>query len=240
MHESLMIDLARRATVVLASALFLTSGAAFADEPANTAPSNPSGSNGLATATSLSSVPAPAQSLIPAAGLSPADASPATDSPAQRSKSFFAGVASRASDVVGGALNLIGVRYIYGGNTPKSGLDCSGFVRYVFQDTMGLTLPRRAEEMSRVGEKIRMDELKPGDLVFFNTMRRAFSHVGIYIGDNKFVHSPSTGSTIRVDEIDSGYWEKRFTGARRIDAVYSPDQDGESAGEGIRRAGYAY
>jgi cell wall-associated NlpC family hydrolase len=140
-------------------------------------------------------------------------------------KSFLSGMAGKAGDVVVGALNMIGVRYRWGGNTPDSGLDCSGFVRYVFQDTLGLALPRRAEEMSRVGEKVRMSELKPGDLVFFNTMRRTFSHVGIYIGDNKFVHSPSTGSTIRVDDLDDLYWEKRFTGARRIETQFSVNPD---------------
>ncbi|APA84541.1 C40 family peptidase [Paraburkholderia sprentiae WSM5005] len=138
-------------------------------------------------------------------------------------RSFLSGMAGKAGDVVVGALNMIGVRYRWGGNTPDSGLDCSGFVRYVFQDTLGLALPRRAEEMSRVGEKVRVSDLKPGDLVFFNTMRRTFSHVGIYIGDNKFVHSPSTGSTIRVDDMDDGYWEKRFTGARRIETSYQGD-----------------
>src|SRR6202042_2212693 len=138
-------------------------------------------------------------------------------------RSFLSGMAGKAGDVVVGALNMIGVRYRWGGNTPDSGLDCSGFVRYVFQDTLGMTLPRRAEEMSRVGEKVRVSELKPGDLVFFNTMRRSFSHVGIYIGDNKFVHSPSTGSTIRVDDMDSGYWEKRFTGARRVETAFPMD-----------------
>ncbi|HEX7913482.1 MAG TPA: C40 family peptidase [Paraburkholderia sp.] len=140
-------------------------------------------------------------------------------------KSFLSGMAGKAGDVVVGALNMIGVRYRWGGNTPDSGLDCSGFVRYVFQDTLGMALPRRAEEMSRVGEKVRVSDLKPGDLVFFNTMRRTFSHVGIYIGDNKFVHSPSTGSTIRVDDMDSGYWEKRFTGARRIETSYQGGED---------------
>ncbi|MCG1054345.1 C40 family peptidase [Mycetohabitans sp. B5] len=139
--------------------------------------------------------------------------------------SFLSGMATKAGDVVVGALNMIGVRYRWGGDSPSSGLDCSGFVRYVFQDTLGLTLPRRAEEMSRVGEKVKMSELKPGDLVFFNTMRRTFSHVGIYIGDNKFVHSPSTGNTIRVDELDGGYWEKRFTGARRLDPAYPAKGD---------------
>ena len=139
-------------------------------------------------------------------------------------KSFLSGMAGKAGDVVVGALNMIGVRYRWGGNTPDSGLDCSGFVRYVFQDTLGLSLPRRAEEMSRVGEKVSMSNLKPGDLVFFNTMRRSFSHVGIYIGDNKFVHSPSTGSTIRVDDLDDGYWEKRFQGARRVETSFTPQQ----------------
>lgn len=142
-----------------------------------------------------------------------------------RAKSFLSGMAGKAGDVVVGALNMIGVRYRWGGDSPDSGLDCSGFVRYVFQDTLGLALPRRAEEMSRVGEKVRVSDLKPGDLVFFNTMRRTFSHVGIYIGDNKFVHSPSTGSTIRVDDMDSGYWEKRFTGARRIETSYQEGED---------------
>jgi cell wall-associated NlpC family hydrolase len=145
-------------------------------------------------------------------------AEPATTS--GRAKAFLSGMAGKAGDVVVGALNMIGVRYRWGGSSPDSGLDCSGFVRYVFQDTLGMALPRRAEEMSRVGEKVRMADLKPGDLVFFNTMRRTFSHVGIYIGGNKFVHSPSTGSTIRVDDLDDGYWEKRFTGARRIETQF--------------------
>jgi cell wall-associated NlpC family hydrolase len=152
-------------------------------------------------------------------------ANQATPAPADGgAKSFLSGMAGKAGDVVVGALNMIGVRYRWGGNTPDSGLDCSGFVRYVFQDTLGLSLPRRAEEMSRVGEKVSMSNLKPGDLVFFNTMRRSFSHVGIYIGDNKFVHSPSTGSTIRVDDLDDGYWEKRFQGARRVETSFTPQQ----------------
>ncbi|CAB3765629.1 hypothetical protein LMG29739_04609 [Paraburkholderia solisilvae] len=148
----------------------------------------------------------------------------APPSPESGARSFLSGVAGKAGDVVVGALNMIGVRYRWGGTSPDSGLDCSGFVRYVFQDTLGLALPRRAEEMSRVGEKVRVADLKPGDLVFFNTMRRTFSHVGIYIGDNKFVHSPSTGSTIRVDDMDDAYWEKRFTGARRVETSFSPAQ----------------
>jgi cell wall-associated NlpC family hydrolase len=184
---------------------------AFADEVSsfnqNAANLTQNGSNSLSPDPSLNSQ---ADTAAPSAG---------------GAKSFLSGMAGKAGDVVVGALNMIGVRYRWGGNTPDSGLDCSGFVRYVFQDTLGLALPRRAEEMSRVGEKVRMSELKPGDLVFFNTMRRTFSHVGIYIGDNKFVHSPSTGSTIRVDDLDDGYWEKRFTGARRIETQFPVKAD---------------
>ncbi|WP_454764295.1 C40 family peptidase [Cupriavidus campinensis] len=126
-------------------------------------------------------------------------------------------VASKAGDLVMNALGLIGVRYRFGGNSPESGLDCSGFVRYVFNDTFGFMLPRRSVEMSQVGTTVAVTDLRPGDLVFFNTMRHTFSHVGIYIGDNKFVHAPSTGSKIRVDDMRASYWVTRYNGARRID-----------------------
>lgn len=126
-------------------------------------------------------------------------------------------VASKAGDLVMNALGLIGVRYRFGGNSPESGLDCSGFVRYVFNDTFGFMLPRRSVEMSQVGTTVAVNELRPGDLVFFNTMRHTFSHVGIYIGDNKFVHAPSTGSKIHVDDMRASYWVTRYNGARRID-----------------------
>jgi len=188
---------------------------AFADEVSsnnqNATLSTLNGSNSLSSPNSPNSQDQTLQSTA-----SPGDSG---------ARSFLSGMAGKAGDVVVGALNMIGVRYRWGGNTPDSGLDCSGFVRYVFQDTLGMALPRRAEEMSRVGEKVRVSDLKPGDLVFFNTMRRTFSHVGIYIGDNKFVHSPSTGSTIRVDDMDDGYWEKRFTGARRIETSFTGQQD---------------
>ena len=126
-------------------------------------------------------------------------------------------VATKAGDLVMNALGLIGVRYRFGGNSPESGLDCSGFVRYVFNDTFGFMLPRRSVEMSQVGATVAANDLRPGDLVFFNTMRHTFSHVGIYIGDNKFVHAPSTGSKIRVDDMRAAYWVTRYNGARRID-----------------------
>lgn len=136
-----------------------------------------------------------------------------------RRKNSFSNVTDKASDVVLNALQFIGVRYSYGGNTPESGLDCSGFVRYVFQNTASMMLPRRSEEMSRVGERIAQNDLKPGDLVFFNTMRRSFSHVGIYIGGDKFVHAPSTGGKIRVEDIRQSYWMSRYNGARRVESL---------------------
>ncbi len=115
------------------------------------------------------------------------------------------------------ALSLLGVNYKLGGNTPDTGLDCSGLVRHVFREAVGLVLPRRAAEISRTGEVI-VDtaQLKPGDLVFFNTLRRAFSHVGIYIGNNQFVHAPSSGGVVRVESLEARYWVDRFDGARRV------------------------
>ncbi|HKT65896.1 MAG TPA: C40 family peptidase [Burkholderia sp.] len=198
-HRSLTQACARTLAGLFIGALFAAAPGAFADE-VSSFNQNATNSTQIGSTSSLQQT-----SAQPSSG---------------GAKSFLAGMAGKAGDVVVGALNMIGVRYRWGGNSPDSGLDCSGFVRYVFQDTLGMSLPRRAEEMSRVGEKVSMSNLKPGDLVFFNTMRRTFSHVGIYIGDNKFVHSPSTGSTIRVDDLDSGYWEKRFTGARRLESEF--------------------
>ena len=126
-------------------------------------------------------------------------------------------VADSTQSLIDNAMQLIGVRYRWGGNTPKSGLDCSGFVRYVFNDTFGFLLPRKSDQMSKVGLEVSKDELKPGDLVFFNTMRHAFSHVGIYVGENKFIHAPSKGKTIRVDDMNQAYWVKRYNGARRME-----------------------
>lgn len=112
---------------------------------------------------------------------------------------------------------FLGVRYRMGGNGPDAGgFDCSGLVRKVFGDALGLNLPRTAAEMAQMGEKVASSDLKPGDLVFFNTMRRTFSHVGIYLGDNKFLHSPSKGSAVRVEDMTEAYWTKRFTGGRRL------------------------
>jgi len=114
------------------------------------------------------------------------------------------------------ALSLLGVNYKWGGSSPDTGLDCSGLVRHVFSEATGLVLPRRAEEMSRNGDAVGRDQLRPGDLVFFNTLRRAFSHVGIYIGNGQFVHAPSSGGNVRVENLSGQYWRQRFNGARRV------------------------
>lgn len=123
---------------------------------------------------------------------------------------------SKATDMVMQAMDLLGVPYRRGGNSENTGFDCSGFVRHLYEKSVGFVLPRRAEEQARSTEVISREDLKPGDLVFFNTMRRAFSHVGMYVGDGKFIHSPRTGKSVKVDDMRSAYWQARFNGARRV------------------------
>ena len=132
-----------------------------------------------------------------------------TDQPVSTSSTVGAELVLRA-------LSLLGVNYKFGGNSPDNGLDCSGFVRHVFKEALDLGLPRRSVDISRAGDAISRTELRPGDLVFFNTMRRAFSHVGIYIGDGKFVHAPGRGRKVKVDNMSGRYWATRFNGARRV------------------------
>jgi cell wall-associated NlpC family hydrolase len=124
-----------------------------------------------------------------------------------------------AGEAVARALDLVGIRYRRGGTLPETGFDCSGFVGYVFREGIGLILPRTSREISQSGKVVKRSELQPGDLVFFNTMRRTFSHVGIYLGDNYFVHAPASGGEVRVESMNAAYWGKRFNGARRIDPV---------------------
>jgi cell wall-associated NlpC family hydrolase len=124
-----------------------------------------------------------------------------------------------AQDLAIYALGMIGVDYRYGGETPEDGLDCSGLVRHVFQQVTGVTLPRTSKELARVGKDVKRADLKPGDLVFFNTRRFAFSHVGIYLGDDRFIHAPRTGAEVEIAELDNAYWRKHFNGARRLVGV---------------------
>jgi cell wall-associated NlpC family hydrolase len=123
---------------------------------------------------------------------------------------------ARASELAIRAMGMIGIRYKYGGTAPESGLDCSGLVNYVFKDVLGIDLPRTSHEISLHGEQVNTQELQAGDLVFYNTLRRSFSHVGIYLGDNRFVHAPSGGGEVRIENMEENYWKKRFNGARRI------------------------
>jgi len=135
---------------------------------------------------------------------------------ATKVRSAAANALESAQGLASAALDLIGIRYKWGGNTPETGLDCSGLVRYVFQQVTGVTLPRTAKDISRLGTDVALADLQPGDLVFFNTRRFAFSHVGIYLGNNQFVHAPRRGREVEVATLDSGFWQRRFDGARRV------------------------
>ena len=123
---------------------------------------------------------------------------------------------AKASELVVNAMTFLGVPYKRGGTDASTGFDCSGFVRAIFEQTAGLVLPRKAVEQAAAAQKIDRADLQPGDLVFFNTMRRAFSHVGIYVGEGKFIHAPKPGAEVRVESLSVAYWARRFDGARRV------------------------
>jgi cell wall-associated NlpC family hydrolase len=143
-------------------------------------------------------------------GSEPVEAEPDT------STTFIQDLSSHASELAMRAIGLLGIRYKYGGTEPESGLDCSGLVRYLFKEVHGTDLPRTTREISQVGEHVDTKDLKPGDLVFYNTLRRKFSHVGVYLGDSKFIHAPASGGEVRIESMNVSYWKKRFNGARRI------------------------
>jgi cell wall-associated NlpC family hydrolase len=149
--------------------------------------------------------------LLPAAGFA-------------ENNAFVRQMRDTASDLVLSAMNFLGVPYRRGGGSADDGFDCSGFTRHVFEMSLGLVLPRRAEQQAKDASlaNVGRDELKPGDLVFFNTMKRTFSHVGIYIGDGKFIHSPRSGSEVRIEDMREAYWAKRYNGARRADTTPPP------------------
>ena len=125
-------------------------------------------------------------------------------------------VRNKASELVVNTMGFLGVPYRRGGSSVETGFDCSGFVRAIYQQSIGLILPRRAEQQAAATQNIDRNELQPGDLVFFNTMRRAFSHVGIYVGEGRFIHSPKPGAEVRVENMSVAYWSRRFDGARRV------------------------
>ena len=131
--------------------------------------------------------------------------------------SLVSSMQARAGDIVIAAMNFVGVPYQRGGNNHESGFDCSGFTRHIFGLTLGLALPRKVDDQAGAEGLVSVpkSELRPGDLVFFNTLKRTFSHVGIYVGDGRFIHAPRSGSEVRLEDMRYAYWTQRFTGARR-------------------------
>jgi cell wall-associated NlpC family hydrolase len=115
------------------------------------------------------------------------------------------------------ALNQLGIRYRWGGKSPETGFDCSGLIVYSAQQSLGLKLPPRSDDIAKFGDKINKKDLQVGDLVFFNTLGTRYSHVGVYLGQNKFVHAPTRGTVVRVEDMTLRYWTARYTGARRLD-----------------------
>lgn len=115
------------------------------------------------------------------------------------------------------AMVKVGIHYRYGGSSPETGFDCSGLVAHVFERAWGVLLPRSTAEQRSVGRAVKRSALQPGDLVFYNTRGRPYSHVGIYLGDGIFVHAPRRGQRVRLENIDNPYWRARFDGARRLD-----------------------
>lgn len=172
--------------------------------------------------TSPSSVTSPSSSLVPPGNLS-SDAitnllekKTQTESVQAQRKSVSHGFRDKTADLVVSAIGLIGIPYKWGGSSIETGFDCSGFVKALYENSVGLVLPRKASLQAAATKTIAKDDLKPGDLVFFNTMKRSFSHVGIYVGEGRFIHAPRTGASVRMDDMDSSYWAKRFNGARRV------------------------
>ena len=125
-------------------------------------------------------------------------------------------VIDRGSGVALQALAYLGTPYRTGGLSPRTGFDCSGLVAYAYREGAGLALPRNTHDLSRQGEPVERAALRPGDLVFYNTQRREYSHVGIYLGEDRFIHAPTSGGEVRVENLRADYWMRRYNGARRV------------------------
>ena len=126
------------------------------------------------------------------------------------------GSQDEAGDLIMNAMSLIGLSYRFGGNSPTQGLDCSGFMQYIFKRSMGITLPRTSAEMATVGQPVERANLKPGDMVFFGSGGRV-SHVGMYIGNDRFIHAPRTGRDIEISSMNGAHWKSHYITARRVD-----------------------
>jgi cell wall-associated NlpC family hydrolase len=159
----------------------------------------------LAPAIAHATLPAGPSALVPTQGK---DAAPVSEA------------ASLRQDLVTLAMKLRDVRYVRGGHSPSTGFDCSGFVRYVFAHAIGLRLPANSARQFLAGIKVKRDDMQPGDLVFFHTHgKKRISHVGIYLDNGRFIHSPSAGKSVEVSSLDEAYWAKRFAGARRPEGI---------------------
>lgn len=124
---------------------------------------------------------------------------------------------SGADQLIGSAMGLLGVAYRYGGTSARTGFDCSGFMQHIFRTAMGINLPRTAAEQARMGESVSRSELQPGDMVFFRTMGRGrISHVGLYIGSDRFIHAPRTGKNIEITRLSHKYWGAKYAFGRRV------------------------
>lgn len=145
-------------------------------------------------------------------------------------------VPAKSKDAIGNMLlqsvSLIGIPYRWGGNTPETGMDCSGFIRYLYKTSLGINLPRTAAEMSRVGIRVPFDKVEPGDLLFFNTRRGANTHIGMYLGNNKMIVAPRTGQDIQIAELND-YYRSHFNGAKRI-VQENEDEDGNTTLENFQ------
>lgn len=142
----------------------------------------------------------------------------AIDYPASMAGGYSTGHTPPPKTIAGTALKFLGTKYRFGGDSPSEGFDCSGLVVYAAEKSLGLKLPRTARSIAHAGESVKRGDLRKGDLVFFNTRGHRFSHVGIYLGDQKFLHAPRTGAKVRIESMDVAYWRKRYNGARRLHA----------------------
>lgn len=165
-------------------------------------------------------VPLPLANLAPALAQATLPANPAALAPVQAQEAPVDEATRLRQALVALAMQLRDVRYVRGGHSPATGFDCSGFVRYVFAHAIGLNLPANSARQFLAGVKVKRGDMQPGDLVFFHTRgKKRISHVGIYLDNGRFIHSPSAGKSVEVSSLDEAYWAKRFAGARRPEGI---------------------
>lgn len=156
--------------------------------------------------------------LVVLAGCASAPSTPPVAPPpaAAPPASTPAAAAAPYDDLLFHAFSLIGTPYRWGGSSPETGFDCSGLINYVFRETAGMTLPRTTAELSQLPRSASDQPLRPGDLVLFSTRGKRVDHAGIYVGDGRFLHAPSSGGRVRIDDLQASYWQRSFNGARRV------------------------